>query len=244
MKNALVTGGSSGIGRAVVMRLARSGYNVTTCARNQKDLINLTEKLGKEGKTISTYEVDLRHELEIKSLFRDVEKTSGPLDVLINNAGVGHDAPLSSGATELWRDMIDVNILAVCICTREALQHMYKHNNTGHIVNICSLSGHRLGPEGGLYAATKFALTAITESLRRELVRDRTKIRVTQISPGLVETQFHSRYHRDSAVSAEIYNRFPPLDAENIAEAVHYALLQPTNVNVSDILIRPLEQDF
>jgi len=244
MTNVLVTGGSSGIGRAIVLRLARANYNVITCARNQEALGELNAELARERRTIFTYKVDLRREEEIQLLFREIADQSGPLDVLVNNAGLGFNAPLCSGDTDYWRAILEVNVLAVCICTREAIRTMNRHNRPGHIVNICSLSGHRLGPEGGLYAASKFALSAITETLRRELLDNNSRIKVSQISPGLVKTEFHQKFHQDLAVADNIYNQYPPLTPEDIAEAVYFAISQPTNVNVNDIVLRPMGQSL
>ena len=241
-RKVLVTGGSSGIGKAIVNSLAAQEYSVLTCSKQIDKLLHIKDKMASKGLEIFPFQVDLRSENSIKKLFEEIRNIYGGIDILINSAGIGYNAPLIDSKTRLWREMLDVNVLALCICTKEALKDMIKNGDQGHIVNISSLSGHRVYKEGGVYAATKFSITAITESLRLELRNLDSKIKITQISPGLVKTNFHKKYYNDESTVNDIYSKFEPLSGDDIARAVSYVLSQPQNVQVHDILIRPLGQ--
>lgn len=162
--------------------------------------------------------------------------------MLVNNAGLGHKEPLMSGDTESWREMLEVNILALCICTREAAQDMQAKGGQGHIVHINSMAGHRVPGAGGVYSATKFAVRSLTEGLRRELRQANSQVRVSAISPGFVETEFAEKYAKSADHAKQTYSQFPVLQPEDIAEAVSYALKQPPHVQVHDILVRPTQQ--
>ena len=241
-KNALVTGGSSGIGRAIVIRLAKEGYRVITCGRQIDKLITLKEELKAQGYTIFPIKTDLRSEESINQLFAKIRKKFGSLDVLINAAAVGYKAPLTTSSTNLWNEMLSVNIIALCICSREMIKDLNNKKLKGHIVNISSLSGHRIASEAGIYEATKFSVTVITESLRRELLPTKGRIKVSQISPGLTKSSFHKNYYDSSKDAESIYSQFQPLEGSNIADAVFYILSQPDNVQINDILLRPVGQ--
>lgn len=235
---ALVTGASSGIGEAIARRLAQQGYRLAMCARRSDRLATLQSKLEAEGAEVLIQAADLRQESDILALFDQIRQTWGGVDVLVNNAGLGHKSPLMSGETAAWREMLEVNVLALCICTREAVKDMQQRGDRGHIVHISSLSGHRVPGASGVYAASKFAVRALTEGLRQELRAADSQIRVSAISPGFTETEFAENYHGDRAKAQEVYSRFPVLQAEDIANAVAYVLSQPDYVQVHDILVR------
>lgn len=239
---ALVTGASSGIGRAIAHRLARGGYRVVVCGRRRERLDTLLDEIHREGAKGLAYTVDLRQEDQILQLFETIRQTWDGVDVLINNAGLGHKEPLMSGDTEAWREMLDINVLALCICTREAVKDMQAKGGEGHIVHISSMSAHRVPTGSGVYSATKFAVRALTEGLRQELRAAETNIRVSSVSPGFVETEFAEKYHKSAAKAQETYSRFPVLQPDDIAEAVWYLLSQPEHVQVHDILVRPTQQ--
>jgi NADP-dependent 3-hydroxy acid dehydrogenase YdfG len=238
---ALITGASSGIGRAIALRLAEKGYRLALCARRTDRLEDLATSLA--GKTeVLTQAVDLRQETDILAWFEQVDRTWGQIDVLVNNAGLGHKAPLITGQTADWEDMLTVNVLALCICSREALKRM-QPQNAGHIVHLGSMSGHRVSGGGmAMYSATKFAVRSLLEGLRQELRAVNSAVRVSAISPGFVETEFAEKFHQDVAKAAETYSRFPVLQAEDIAEAVCYVLTQPEHVQIHDVLLRPTQQ--
>ena len=241
-RTALVTGGSSGVGRDIVVRLAKEGYKVITCARRIDKLIDLKTELESQGYIIYPFKTDLKIEKSIHQLFKNIRDEFGGVDVLVNSAAVGHKAPLTSASTKLWREMLSVNILALCICSQEVVKGLNHKQSRGHIINIASLSGHRLASEAGMYEATKFAVTAITESLRRELLSTNGRIKVTQISPGLIKTGFHEKYYKSRNTAKSIYMEFTPLDGTDIAEAVFFVLSQSKNVQIHDILLRPVGQ--
>ena len=238
---AIVTGASSGIGLAIARHLSKAGYDLALCARRHDRLAAAAKDLETDGSEVFIQTVDLRDEAQILSFFDAVYERFGRLDVLVNNAGLGHKEPLMTGKTDAWREMLEVNVLALCICTREAVQRMQRANS-GHIVHISSMSGHRVPAIAGIYSATKFAVRSLTETLRRELRAAQSNIRISSVSPGIVETEFAQKYHQSAEKAQETYGQFPVLQAEDIAKAVVYALQQPDHVEVNDILIRPTQQ--
>ena len=244
---AIITGASSGIGLAVARRLAADGYDLAICARRQQRLSAAAENLRRQDVNVLAQPVDLRDEAQILSFFAAVKERWGRLDALVNNAGLGHKEPLMTGNTESWREMLDVNVLALCICTREAISLMKETTRlptrgAGHVVHISSMSGHRVPAITGLYSATKFAVRSLSETLRQELRAASSPIRITSVSPGIVETEFAEKYHQSTEKAKETYGQFPVLQAVDIANAVAYALSQPIHVEVNDILVRPTRQ--
>lgn len=239
----MVTGASGGIGYATAARLAREGMRVVACARREDRLAVLSEEVKGAGGELVAVPCDLRDEAQLLHLF-DVARTRfGGIDVLINNAGLGHHAPLMSGSTEAWREMLELNVLALCVCTREAVADMKRREVDGHVIHISSMAAHRVPRGSGVYAATKHAVKALTEALRQELRADGSKIRISAISPGFVETGFAAHYHRSEEAAEKTYGRYPVIQPSEIADAVIYALSQPPYVEVHDILMRPTEQD-
>ncbi|XP_072098985.1 dehydrogenase/reductase SDR family member 11a isoform X1 [Mobula birostris] len=247
---ALVTGASAGIGAAVARALVQHGMKVVGCARRVDKIEKLAaecESAGYSG-TLIPYKCDLTSEEEILSMFSAIKTLHQGVDVCINNAGLAHPEPLLSGRTEFWRNMIDVNVIAMAICTREAYQSMKERNiDDGHIININSMSGHRIVPNSAVhfYAATKYAVTALTEGLRQELQENKTHIRATSVSPGLVETEFAFRLHNnDPEKAAATYESLKCLKAEDLANAVVYILSTPSHVQIGDLQMRPTEQQL
>lgn len=236
---AFVTGASAGIGAACVRALHAAGLRVAFCARREERLRALEAELGDRAFGIVA---DLRDEASILAAFAAVRERWGGVDVLVNNAGLGHAAPLSSGSTSEWREMLEVNVLALCVCTREAIQDMKRQGVAGQVVHISSMASHRVPPGSGLYSATKYAVRSLTEGLRAELRAEGSAIRVGAISPGYVETEFSERWHRSAVEGAKTYGQYPCLQAEDVAEALVYLLGQPEHVQVHDVLMRPTEQ--
>ncbi len=237
---ALVTGASSGIGECVARSLARAGMRVVLVARRAEALHALAAELP-EGHTM-VVPTDLRDPDSIGALFDRVRGHWGGVDVLVNNAGLGHMAPLLDGDTEQWREMLDVNVLALCICTREAVRDMAARGTEGHVIHINSMSGHRVTDGAGIYGASKYAVTSLTESLRRELHEAELPVRVSAVSPGIVRTGFHAQFFGDAQQALDNYAAFRPLDAQDVADAVLYALGTPAHVAVHDVLLRPRAQ--
>jgi NADP-dependent 3-hydroxy acid dehydrogenase YdfG len=239
---ALVTGASSGIGRAVSRRLAQAGLRVAITARRRERIDALAKQIGEAGGEALALPADLRSEEEILGLFRALRERWGGVDVLVNNAGLGHHAPLLSGPSEAWREMLDVNVFALCVCTREAVRDMRERGDAGHVIHVGSMAGHRVPPGSGVYAASKFAVRALTEALRQELRRAESDVRVSCVSPGFVETGFHAHYYGSEEAGRRATERFPVLQPDDVAETVLHVLRQPAHVQIHDVLVRPTRQ--
>ncbi|XP_028938185.1 dehydrogenase/reductase SDR family member 11 isoform X2 [Ornithorhynchus anatinus] len=223
---ALVTGASGGIGAAVSRALVRHGLKVVGCARDVGKIEKLAAECQSAGfpGTLVPYKCDLSSEEEILSMFSAIRTQHRGVDICVNNAGLARPEPLLTGGTEGWRAMLDLNVLAVSICTREAYRSMQERNvDDGHIINISSMSSHQVvsQPLANFYEATKCAVMALTEGLRQELREAKTHIRATSISPGLVETGFAFKlYSDDPGKAAATYE----------------------NIQIGDVQMRPTEQ--
>lgn len=241
---AMVTGASSGIGEATARALAEAGAHLVLLARREDRLAALAESIRERHPEAQVLPVtcDLRDEAQILAAFAATRERFGGVDLLVNNAGLGRNAPLMSGATEDWREMLDVNVLALCICTREAVSDMRRRGDRGHVVHISSMASHRVPLESGIYSATKFAVRSLTEGLRRELRQAGSAIRVGAVSPGFVRTEFAEVYNRDPAAAEKTYGQYTVLEPEDIAQAVLYMVSAPERVQVHDLLMRPTEQ--
>ncbi|XP_044261217.1 farnesol dehydrogenase-like [Tribolium madens] len=187
-KVAIVTGASSGIGAAIADALVSKGLIVVGIAR-RTDLIENRAKHLKNGKLYAV-KADMTQEKDILDAFKWVLDNLGPVHILINNAGFAKEGYLSEGDTETWRKILNINVLGLCIATREAVKIMRTKGINGHIIHINSILGHSINtPKVNVYPATKFGVTALTETLRQELMSFESKIKVTSISPGLVATE-------------------------------------------------------
>jgi 17beta-estradiol 17-dehydrogenase / 3beta-hydroxysteroid 3-dehydrogenase len=242
-RSALITGASSGIGVATACALAAAGAAVTLAARRVDRLEGLAAELRAAGTDVAVQRTDMRKEDEILRLFAVARERFGGIDVLVNNAGLGRNAPLGSAPTELWREMLEVNVLGLCIATREAIQDMERRGVAGHVVHVASMASHRVpSPESGLYAATKFAVRALTEALRQELRARKSPIRVTAVSPGHVLTEFAEVFSGVPGADAAIDKRYKILEPGDIADAIVWAVTRPPHVEVHDLLVRPTAQ--
>lgn len=248
---ALVTGASVGIGAAICRELVKNGMTVVGCARNVKKIEELAEEdvVQISPGRLHAIKCDLTVESEILSMFDEIRQKFGRIDVCINNAGFSTDSPLLSGETKDWEDMLKVNVLALCVCTRESVKIMQEKGiDDGQIINISSMGGHRLASSSQMfgvnfYCGTKFMVRAITEGLRREVKGTNMHIRVASISPGMVETEFFPRlYQKNPDLSGAFYGSIECLQATDIAAAVKYILQAPPHVDINDILVRPVEQ--
>ena len=239
---ALVTGASEGIGAATAQRLINEGMLVAGWARRLDKLKAVLAEVDPSGERSMAVQVDLRDEAQILDGFEAIRTRWGGVDALINNAGFGHHAPLLSAETSLWRDMLEVNVIALCICTREAVQDMQRRNVDGHIIHVSSMAAHRVPSGSGVYSATKFAVRSLTEGLRAELHAIKSPIRVSALSPGFVETGFAAHYSKSEERARQTYSRYKVLEADDMAETVVYLLSCPPHMQVHDVLIRPTEQ--
>uniref|UniRef100_A0A1A8INN7 Dehydrogenase/reductase SDR family member 11 n=1 Tax=Nothobranchius kuhntae TaxID=321403 RepID=A0A1A8INN7_NOTKU len=247
-RTALVTGASVGIGAAIAKELVRFGMTVLGCARNVEKIQKLAAECQSAGYpgVLIPLKCDLSNVEEIQSMFSHIRSQHKGVDVCVSNAGLAHPESLLSGKTSGWKNMLDVNVLALSICAREAYQSMKERSvDDGHIINLNSMCGHRILPNADIhfYTATKYAVTALTEGLRQELREAKTHIRATCISPGLVETEFAPRlYSQDPVKAANIYSHYKALEAIDIANAVVYVLSAPPHVQIGDIQMRSSEQ--
>jgi len=240
---AIVTGASSGIGEATARALAGAGMRVAVAARRRDRLDQLAAALRARGADVLVQPTDVRREAEVLALFAAVRERFGGVDVLVNNAGLGLAAPISSGETERWRTMLEVNVLALCIASREAIRDMERRGVAGHVVHVSSMAGHRVpGIDSAVYAGTKFAVRAIAEGMRQELRARQSPIRVSCVSPGYVETEFAEVFSGSKEAAEKTYARLKVLDATDVAEAIRWMVSQPPHVEIHDVLVRPTAQ--
>lgn len=235
-KVAIVTGASSGIGRAIAYLLAKNNVKVTLVARREDKLNEIASDLAGLGLQVLVIKADLSNEAEVIKVFKTSHNYWGRSDILINNAGICSSSNFHTGNTSDWKSMWDVNVFAVCVAIQESLKY-FSQETGGQIINISSTSAYRVGKPGSFYTATKFALRAITESLRQELVSMGSKTRVSSISPGFVATGFG----RDGHKIPDNDNK-EMLDTEDIANAVLHVLETPAHVAVCDIILRSSKQ--
>lgn len=242
---ALVTGASVGIGAAICRKLVVEGMKVVGISRTTDKIQALAAELSNQPGSITAIKCDITKDDQVLKLFSKIKEQFGGVDVCINNAGMSHNHSLLEGTPEEWREMLNTNVVGLCLITKEAVASMKQRKvDDGHIIHINSLSGHRVSPKPLIhfYAATKYAVTALTEGLRQELRDAKSHIRVTTISPGLVETEFAQRMLKDEMKGLEIYKEIECLQAEDVAASVVYALSAPPRVQIHDILMRPTEQ--
>ncbi|XP_074098326.1 farnesol dehydrogenase-like [Cotesia typhae] len=236
-KSAIVTGVSSGIGEVIVEKLVCAGVNVLGLARREDRLQALAQRFkGAKGK-FHYLKCDLRNEPDILKAFACAEKTFGCLDILVNNAGVFFVASFDAAKTEDYRSIMDINVLAPAICIREALKLMRKHKNDGHIININSVAGHHAVISEvpmNLYPASKFALRAMTDTLKGEIKLKQDKIRITGIHPGLVKTEILNSF---GDKTNELLNKMPYMESKDVADCVIFALSMPRNVQIDELTV-------
>ena len=233
-KTALVTGASSGIGEACARALSGNGAKVILTGRNQKKLEQLSKEIGGIFLT-----ANLSISEDVVSLFEAID---GSIDILVNNAGVAPKASIIDGDVDAFQTLLNVDVLALTHCCQLALKK-FDPKNGGQIVNISSMSGHRVPPSGGFYAATKFAVRAVTEALRYELKSKGNKTRVTMISPGFVDTPLLENYFRgDEETLSALRQDIEMLKPQDIAQTLIHILETPKHVEIGDVMMRPSDQ--
>jgi len=229
-KTALVTGGSRGIGRAIALSLAKEGSKVMLAARHKEDLNNVAKEIRSNGGEASIFVVNMRDENSIREMIAATVNEFGGLDVLVNNAGLGHFAPVAEMTTAQWDEMFEVNLRGVFIATREALPHLRKQKES-FIVNIASLAGKNTFLNGGGYTATKWGLRAFSQCLMLE--ERKNGVRVLVVCPGSVDTSFGHPAGSAPKAAREI------IKPEDVAETIVMALKMPQRSMVSEIDLRP-----
>lgn len=239
---ALVTGASSGFGAACAIALAAEGAKVAITARREDRLQALAKRIRDAGGEVHVLTADIAQAGEPQRVVHATEARFGQLDILVNNAGVMYLEPIDTADLARWRHMFELNVTALIAATQAALPGMRKRRD-GHIVNIASTAGRIASVNGGGYSASKFAVVAFSESLRKEVCKDR--IRVSVIEPGVAATEL--RDHIGDAATKQALNAWADsmrqLQSEDIANAVVYCVTQPPHVNVNEILIRPTDQE-
>jgi NADP-dependent 3-hydroxy acid dehydrogenase YdfG len=241
-KVAIVTGASSGIGYATALALSRVGAKVAAGARRMDRLESLQNEISKNGGEVFIQKLDVTIKSECDAFVDAVLKKWGTVDILVNNAGLQPLSFFKNLKVEEWDKMIDVTIRGVFYCTAAVITTML-NNKSGHIVNISSMAGRVVYPSGSVYCATKHAVTAFSEGLRQEFSQ-RSNIRVTCIEPGVVATELMEAI-TDKALEKYIERtkQMEALQAEDIANAIMFAIEAPHHVNVNEILIRPMTQE-
>ena len=240
-KVAVVTGASSGIGEATAEALAAEGAAVVVAARREERLADLAKRIEEGGGRVLAAACDVADEDQAHGLIRKAEEEFGRVDILVNNAGVMLLSTVGKGLSDEWRRMFDVNVLGL-LYTTDAAVEMMKRQGGGHLVNISSVAGRKVTRDAsGVYAGSKFAVGAISEGLRQELLED--NIRVTIVEPGAVATELTDHItDEDAKESLGGLLNLEILEAEDIANAIIYAVTQPARVSVNEILIRPTQQ--
>lgn len=240
-RTVIITGATSGIGRATAKVLAAQGCNLLLTGRRKDRLKKLAEELSSKGIQVSTHAFDVRNYASCKSFADDVEASGKTIDLLLNNAGLASGlSSIEEGSLEDWETMIDTNIKGLLYMTR-VISPLLKVQGHGMIINVCSTAGKEVYPKGNVYCATKHAVDALTKSTRLDLYTH--GIRVGQVSPGHVEeTEFAKvRFHGD-AERAKIYEDFNPLRSSDVADVISFMFNQPKHVNIQDILMMGTQQ--
>lgn len=239
-KVVIITGASSGLGEATAKRLAASGAKLMLAARREDRLKELVAAIAASGGTASYLVTDVVDRAQVEALAKGTFSTYGRIDVLINNAGLMPLSPLDQIKVEEWDKMIDVNIKGVLYGIAAVLP-MMRQQKSGHIINVSSVAGHKVFPGAAVYCATKFAVRAISEGLRLE---SNGEIRSTNISPGAVATELTSTI-TDADTAANMNALYEiAIDADAIARAIAYAIEQPGDVDVNEMIIRPTRQEL
>jgi NADP-dependent 3-hydroxy acid dehydrogenase YdfG len=239
---ALVTGASSGFGEAAALELAKAGVKVGLSARRVDRLNDLKARIEAAGGEAFVFEADFTQEAQAIAAVQATESHFGKLDILINNAGVMYLEPVATADLARWRSMFELNLLGLIAATQAALPGMTARRS-GHIVNISSTAGHYANANMSAYAATKWGVRAFTDSLRREVFKH--NIRTTIISPGIAATELRDHIG-DPAVKAALDVRagaMRQLEAQDIAEAILYAVTRPDHVGINEILMRSVDQE-
>ena len=241
-KVAIITGASSGIGYATALALSKAGAKVAIGARRVDRLEDLEKKIKENNGEVYSQQLDVTKKDDCSSFVQNVLKKWGSVDILVNNAGLMPLSFIKNLKIDEWDQMVDVNIKGVLYCTAAVVSHMIEQQS-GHIVNISSVAGRIVFPAGSVYCATKHAITAFSEGLREEL-SVRKNIRVTCIEPGVVSTELTNTITDESLKGfVENSKKMESLKAEDIANAILYAVDAPKHVNVNEILIRPTTQE-
>lgn len=240
-KLALITGATSGIGYETAKLLAKNQYNLLLTGRRLERLKNCQKKFENEFSVkvdIASFDISKRNECE--SFVSNNSELLSQLNVLVNNAGLARGTdPIQQASLDDWEAMVDTNVKGLFFMTRLCLPFLQKNNNS-HIVNVSSVSGQWVYPGGGVYCGTKHAVSAFSQGLRLDL--NGTGVRVTNICPGLVETEFSNVRLEDDEKANAVYAGMTPLTPSDIAQSIYWSLQQPVHVNIQEMTIFPTDQ--
>jgi NADP-dependent 3-hydroxy acid dehydrogenase YdfG len=239
-KTALITGATSGIGKATAEIFAKNNIRLIICGRR-------TDRLKALCKTLSVYteitylNFDIRSKDEIEKAVKSLPDNFSAIDILINNAGNAHGlSPIQEGSVEDWDAMIDINVKGLLYMSKTIIPGMIRRND-GYIINIGSIAGKDVYPNGNVYCASKFAVDALNKAMRLDM--NSYNIRVTGIHPGLVETEFSEvRFKGDKERAKTVYKGFDALQAEDIADIIYFTITRPKHVNIEDLVVYPTAQ--
>lgn len=241
-KIVLISGATAGIGEALARKFAENNYNLILTGRRSERLEKIKTDLSAEfGVDVLTLNFDIRQLNEVESAVQSIPESWQKIDVLINNAGLAAGAtPIQDGVYDDWDRMIDTNVKGLLYLSRNIIPFL-KARKKGHIINIGSIAGKQVYPNGNVYCGTKAAVQSITEGMRIDLVK--YGIKVTQIAPGAVETEFSIvRFGGDTEAAKNVYSGYKPLTAKDIANVTYYTTTLPEHVNINDLLVTPTAQ--
>lgn len=239
-KTAFITGATSGIGKATAIALSEENFNLVLCGRRKTELQKLQEELEKQVK-VQSLVFDVRNRQEVLQAMDELTADFKQIDILVNNAGNAHGLdPIQSGDLDDWDSMIDINIKGLLYVSKAIIPQMVRRQQ-GHIINIGSIAGKEVYPNGNIYSASKHAVDALNKAMRLDLNNE--GIRVGAINPGLVETGFSEvRFKGDKERAKKVYEGFEPLKPEDIADIIRFVITRPYHVNIADLLVLPTAQ--
>ncbi len=238
-QTALITGATSGIGRATAHEFAKHGINLILCGRRQ-DRLDIVKKALERETNVHTLNFDVRDKNAVFEAINSLPEAFNRIDILINNAGNAHGLdPIQDGTLEDWDAMMDINVKGLLYVSKAIIPQM-TDRHSGHIINIGSSAGKEVYPKGNVYCASKHAVIAITDGMRIDL--NPFGIKVTAINPGLVETEFSQVRFKGDPVANNVYKGYKALQAEDIAEIIYFAVSRPAHVNIADLLVFPTAQ--
>lgn len=233
-KTALITGATSGIGRATAYEFAKHGINLILCGRRQDRLDNIQQALNKKV-DVHILNFDVRHKEEVQKAISSLPNHFKHIDILINNAGNAHGLDtIQDGDIDDWDAMMDINVKGLLYISKAIIPHMIERQS-GQIINIGSSAGKEVYPKGNVYCASKHAVLAITEGMRIDL--NPYGIKVCAINPGLVETEFSKVRFKGDAKADTVYKGYKALQPEDVAEVIYFAVSRPAHVNIADVLM-------